>query len=112
MSRDVRITEIRSWNGMYCIPSSVSDHRITMIVDSTKPGNSVNPNLSLHNKGYFITCTILEAHQYYHGYVVNANADRHSIVPFRGLVTSMCSYIQTTFLYLAIILALSFQLDI
>ena len=33
MSRDVRITEIRSWNGMYCIPSSVvSDHRITMIV--------------------------------------------------------------------------------
>ena len=33
MSRDVRITEIRSWNGMYYIPSSVvSDHRITMIV--------------------------------------------------------------------------------
>ena len=33
MSRDVRITEVRSWNGMYCIPSSVvSDHRITMIV--------------------------------------------------------------------------------
>ena len=33
MSRDVRITEIRSWNGMYRIPSSVvSDHRITMIV--------------------------------------------------------------------------------
>ena len=50
MSRDERITEIRSWNGMYCMPSSVvSDHRITMIVDSTKPGNSVNPNLSLHN---------------------------------------------------------------
>ena len=33
MSHDVRITEIRSWNGMYCMPSSVvSDHRITMIV--------------------------------------------------------------------------------
>ena len=33
MSRDVRITEIRSWNEMYCMPSSVvSDHRITMIV--------------------------------------------------------------------------------
>ena len=33
MSRDIRITEIRSWNGMYCIPSSaVSDHRITMVV--------------------------------------------------------------------------------
>ena len=33
LPRDVRITEIRSWNGMYCIQSSVvSDHRITMIV--------------------------------------------------------------------------------
>ena len=33
MSRDVRITEIKSWNRMYCIPSSVvSNHRITMII--------------------------------------------------------------------------------
>ena len=42
MSRD-GITEIISWNGMYCMPSSVvsdhgvtsvvSDHRVTMIID-------------------------------------------------------------------------------
>ena len=38
----------------------------------TKQGNSVKPNLSPHNtKGYFITCTILEALQYYHGYVAS-----------------------------------------
>ena len=39
----------------------------------TKPGNSIKPNLSLHNTSYFITCTILESCQYYHGYVVKVN---------------------------------------
>ena len=38
----------------------------------TRPGNSVKPNLSLHNMK--VTCTIFEEHQYYHGYIVNVNA--------------------------------------
>ena len=40
-----------------------------------KSSNSVKPNLSLHNnKVTFIICTILEAHQNYHGYIVKVNA--------------------------------------
>ena len=38
----------------------------------TKPGNTIL--ISAQNKSYFITCTILGVHQYYHGYVVNDNA--------------------------------------
>ena len=50
MSRDVRITEIRSWNGMYLIPSSVvSDHRITMIVFYRWSLLSLYKALILHN---------------------------------------------------------------
>ena len=42
----------------------------------TKHSNSVKPNLSItvQHESCFTTCTILEAHQYYHGYVVKVNA--------------------------------------
>ena len=45
------------------------------ITAMTKHGNSIKPNLPLHNtKVAFITCVILQAHQNYHGYLVKVNA--------------------------------------
>ena len=46
----------------------------------TKLGNSIKPNLSLHNMkiSYFIACTILEAHQqYYHGLLSAKNCETY-----------------------------------
>ena len=40
-----------------------------------KSSNSIKPNLSLHNTKVILSlCTVLEAYQNYHGYVVKVNA--------------------------------------
>ena len=39
----------------------------------TKPCNIKAKLITAQHKGNFITYTILEVHQYYHGYVVNGN---------------------------------------
>ena len=50
-------------------------YSVTLVRSMIEPGNSLKPNLSLpQHEGYFITCAILEARQYYHGHVVNVNA--------------------------------------
>ena len=44
-----------------------------------KSSNSIKPNLSQHMPmvtNYFITSTTLEAHQNYHGYVVEFNVKK------------------------------------
>ena len=46
-----------------------------MTIRLAKPGSTVKSNLSPPQcKDHFITCTILEAYQYYHGYVINTDA--------------------------------------
>ena len=60
---------------VYCVTSGEFQAFITDFRLLTKHGNSIKPNLSLHNtKVAFITCTILKTHQNYHGYLVMVNA--------------------------------------
>ena len=60
-----------------------------------KSSNIVKPNLLLHNTkvSYLISCTLLEVHQYYHGYIVKVNAKNSATY-----VNTLCGYcIHTNF---------------